>query len=115
MRSSKEQDPSVPQVYGQSNHVALCSLMSSMLLRDVGSKRFDRNQMRDVTVNKLRHGLVQYIPHGPYRSSILLVVLHNKARDDEFIKSIVRIGTNRGHTIVTMDLSSAFSSWSKIR
>ena len=115
MRSSKEQDPSVPQVYGQSNHAVLCSLMSSVLLRDVGSMRFDRNQMRDVTVNKLRHGLVQYIPHGPYRSSVVLVVLHSKDRDDKFIKSVVRVGTNRGHTIVTMELSSAFSSWNEIR
>jgi hypothetical protein len=90
--------------------------MSSVFQRNVRSKRFDRNQRRETLVNTLSLGDAKiYVPQGPFRSKILIVVVVRDEQDRAFFDSAISIGTNRGHAVASIFMTSAGANPSKIR
>ena len=121
MLSVTEQDSTIPEVYCQLNeqNEVLGSLMSSVFQRSVLSPRCDRNQLRQVSVKQERlfGGIVatQYVPRGIFRSKIVITVISGPNRtDNAFLSYLIRISTNRGHTIVGFSASQE-SEWSQIK
>ena len=121
MQTVTQPDPTIPEVYCQLNeqNEVLGSLMSSVFQRSVRSQRFDRNQQRKVSL-QLQYppgGIVvtHHVPLGDFQSKIAIVVIsRSDLPDDDFLQSLIRISTNRGHTIVGFSVSRE-AKWSQIR
>jgi hypothetical protein len=122
MLSVTEPDATIPEVYCQLNeqNEVLGSLMSSVFQRSVCSHRFDRNQQRGVSVKQLRFGGIvatRHVPRGNFLSNIGIIVISGPNLADEAFRSyLIRIATNRGHTIVEFSIpGSQESEWSHIK
>ena len=108
MVSATQLNPTVPEVYCQlsEQNEVLGSLMSSVFQRSVRSLRFDRYQQRQVSVLQEQQlgGAVatHHIPLGHFRSKIAIFVISQPTidNDDAFLPHLIRIATNRGHTVI---------------